>query len=201
MGLLLAARDSLSFRRAAARAGLAGSLSVERLRESNILVVSYRAGNPEFAEIVLDELLRRYLDRHVAVHSQTDVQPFFTTQTEVFNKEIVSLQEQLASLKAVVGVADFAAERELQLRRSAALRDEELAVRRQLAELNGKISALMRDSAKDEDWVRTSTTTRPASQAREGLRAEKTGGLNWRRLAWRPSSPRLRLWSSKTAPS
>lgn len=155
-----------------ARAGLAGSLSVQRLRESNILVVSYRAGNPEFAEIILDELLRRYLDRHVAVHSQTDVQPFFTTQTEVFNKEIVALQEQLASLKAVVDVADFVAERELQLRRSAALRDEELTVRRQLAELNGKISAVMRDLAKDEDWVRTSTTTRPASQAQAGLRAE-----------------------------
>ena len=63
-----------------ARAGLGGALSVERLRESNILVVSYRAGNPEFAEVVLNELLRHYLDRHVAVHSQTDVQPFFITQ-------------------------------------------------------------------------------------------------------------------------
>jgi uncharacterized protein involved in exopolysaccharide biosynthesis len=155
-----------------ARAGLAGALSVERLRESNILVVGYRSGNPEFAETVLNELLRQYLDRHVAVHSQMDVQPFFTAQAEVFNKEIIALQQRLAALKASSGVADFLTERELQLRRAAALRDEELAVRRQMAEVDGKISAVLRDAAKDDSWVRTSTTTRPASQAREGLRAE-----------------------------
>ena len=155
-----------------ARAGLGGALSVERLRDSNILVVSYRAGNPEFAEVVLNELLRHYLDRHVAVHSQTDVQPFFVTQTEVFDKEIVGLQRQLADLKNSAAVADFATERELQMRRLASLRDEELTLRRQIAELNGKMASVLGDAAKDEDWVRTSTTTRPASQAREGLRAE-----------------------------
>jgi uncharacterized protein involved in exopolysaccharide biosynthesis len=155
-----------------ARAGLANAISVERLRESNILVVSYRAGDPRFAEIVLNELLKQYLDRHVAVHSTMDVQPFFTTQSEVLRGEVTSLQAQLTELKAAAGVADFAVERDLQMRRAASLREEDLLVRRQIAELDGKLAAVRRSVSSDERWTRTSTTTRPASQAGEGLRAE-----------------------------
>src|SRR5690348_1454980 len=78
-----------------ALAGMAKSIDVQRLKESNILVVSYLAGDPRFAEIVLDELLKQYLAWHVSVHSSVAVEPFFTTQAEHLNQELTELQSQL----------------------------------------------------------------------------------------------------------
>jgi uncharacterized protein involved in exopolysaccharide biosynthesis len=152
--------------------GMGESISVERMKDSNILVISYRSGSPEFAEIVLNELLKHYLDWHVTVHRQMDVQPFFTAQADTLNKEVTKLQDELQALKSSVSVADFSTEREIALRSDALLREESLLLNRQLAELDAKLGAVQRSAAGDQSWTRTSTTTRPASQVMEGLRAQ-----------------------------
>jgi uncharacterized protein involved in exopolysaccharide biosynthesis len=150
--------------------GMADSISVQRLKESNILVVSYRSGSPEFSEIVLNELLKHYLDWHVSVHRQMDVQPFFTMQAETLNQEVTKIQTELQALKATVNVADFATEREIALRSDALLREESLMLNRQLVELDAKLAAVRRSAAVDDGWTRTSTTTKPSSQVMDGLR-------------------------------
>jgi len=155
-----------------ALSGLINSVAVDRMKESNILVVSYGAGDPRFAEVVLNELLKHYLDRHVAVHSQMDVQPFFTTQATVLQKEVTDLQEQLQTLKALVGVADFNVEREIVMRQDASLREEELLLQRQLRQLDGKIAAVQRTIGSGPGWTRTLTTRKPASQAMDTFRSQ-----------------------------
>jgi uncharacterized protein involved in exopolysaccharide biosynthesis len=155
-----------------ALAGLAKSIDVQRLKESNILVVSYRAGDPKFAEIVLDELLKQYLAWHVSVHSSVAVEPFFTTQAEHLNQELTELQSQLQKLKKPLGVADLQTEREIAMRQHASLREEELLLRRQVRELDAKIVSVRETTSKDEGWTRMSTTTKPSSQAAENLRAQ-----------------------------
>ena len=155
-----------------ALAGMAQSIEVQRLKESNILVVSYRAGDPRFAEIVLNELLKQYLAWHVSVHSSVAVEPFFTTQAEHLNQELTSLQAQLQKLKTPLGVADLQTEREIAMRQHASLREEELLLRRQVYELDAKIVSVRESTDKDEGWTRMSTTTKPSSQAAENLRAQ-----------------------------
>jgi uncharacterized protein involved in exopolysaccharide biosynthesis len=155
-----------------ALAGLADSISVERLKESNILVVSYRAGDPRFAEIVLNELLKQYLNWHVSVHSQMDVQPFFTEQAELLRKEVVGLQDNLQQMKASLGVADITVERELAMKQHAMLSDEAQMLRRQAVELDGKVVVLRRATAADQSWTKTSTTSRGGSETLNAMNAQ-----------------------------
>ncbi len=155
-----------------ALASLGDSIAVERLKESNILVVSYRAGNPQFAEIVLNELLKQYQSWHVAVHSQMDVQPFFTEQAELLRKEVASLQDNLQQMKASLGVADIGAEREIAMRQHAALSEESLSLQRQRVELDGKIAVIKRATQSDQSWTKTSTTSRATSEALNAMNAQ-----------------------------
>ena len=155
-----------------ALAGLGDAVSVERLKESNILVVSYRAGSPDFAEAVLDELLKQYLAWHVTVHRQADAEPFFTAQADVLRLEVTKLQDELQKLKASTGVADFKTEREIALHSDAVLRDESLSLNRQLVEVEAKLEAVQRSAAADQSWMRTSSTTKPASESMNTLRTQ-----------------------------
>lgn len=152
--------------------GMGRALDVQRLKESNILVVSYRAGDPRFAEIVLDELLKQYLAWHVSVHSSIAVEPFFTSQADLLNQEVIALQSKLQDLKAPLGVTDFTTEREIAMRQHASLREEELLLRRQVRELDAKIQSMRDTNSKDQGWTRVSTTTRPPSEATENLRGQ-----------------------------
>ncbi len=152
--------------------GMGRAISVERLKESNILVVSYRAGDPRFAEIVLDELLKQYLDWHVAVHSGVAVEPFFLSQAELLNQEVTQLQAQLHALKTPLEVTDFSTEREIAMRQHASLREEQLLLHRQVSELDAKLQSVRDTNGSRQDWTRVSTTTRPPSEATENLRAQ-----------------------------
>ena len=155
-----------------ALAGLASSIDVQRLRDSNILVITYRAGDPRFAEVVLNELLKQYLEWHVAVHSQMDVQPFFSGQAEVLSKEVTGMQEQLHTLKARLGVGDVVAERESAMLQDAQLREEAMLLRRQLGEFDGKIAVVNESIGRDEGLRRVSATTRPGNEGWQALRAQ-----------------------------
>lgn len=151
--------------------GFGKAVSVERLKESNILVVSYRAGDPRFAEIVLDELLKNYLEWHVVVHSGADVKPFFTTQAQTLSGEIAELERQLSLVKVSAGVSDFDADRDITRRREAGLREEMLLLQRQQADFDGRITALTKAVAADSPFMRVSTTT-SSSPGADSMRAE-----------------------------
>lgn len=155
-----------------ARTGLGNSISVVRQRDSNVLVVAYQAGDPRFAEVVLDQLLREYLDRHVAVHGMLDIKPFFSSQAELLRQEVEKAQQNLASLKSSVDVIDFGTERELLLRQLTDLRQEELLLRRQLAELDARLATVSDGLHTENEWMPTSATLKPEGQGTDQMRAE-----------------------------
>ena len=94
--------------------GLESAISVELLKESNVLVVSYEAGNPAFAKVVLESLLKKYIDHHVQVHSRAEVETFFEGQANSLKTELASQEDRLQVLKREAGIADLSAERTLQ---------------------------------------------------------------------------------------
>ncbi len=152
--------------------GLADAISVERLKESNILVVSYRAGDPRVAEVVLDELLRRYLDWHVHVHSQGAAGAFFADQVQVLETTVRDLQASLQQTKDAVGVVDLPAAREVAIRELATLEEEDRMLTRRLRELDGRILAFERIVADTPRWTRTASRTRSSSETINQLRQQ-----------------------------
>ncbi len=125
--------------------GLTQSLSATRLKDSNVLLVTFESGDPEVAEIVLDNLLEHYLDHHVEVHQPYAAGPFFTDQADRSATDLREQEDRLQQLKEEAGVADIVAEREVQLHHDAQLRLEAATLARRRAELRGQIDSLNAD--------------------------------------------------------
>jgi uncharacterized protein involved in exopolysaccharide biosynthesis len=121
--------------------GLESSISVEPMKESNVLVVSYECGNPSFCAVVLKQLLDNYLVHHVEVHRRADVEAFFDGQANSLKTDLAAQEDKLQALKRSVGVADLASEREVQQKIVASLREEDEQLKRTMAELDERIAA------------------------------------------------------------
>ncbi|HVT16746.1 MAG TPA: GNVR domain-containing protein [Thermoanaerobaculia bacterium] len=119
---------------------LGDSLSAERLKNSDILVVTVEAGDPHLAKVVLDQLLKHYLLHHLEVHGAGDVLPFFNRQASVLSRELAQHEEDLANLRHRLGAVDLAAERESQLAMDVKLREEDAMLGRRQVELDGQIA-------------------------------------------------------------
>lgn len=151
---------------------LADGVSVDRLKESNVLVVSYRSGSPRMAEAVLDELLRNYLDFHLRVHTRVDAERFFTDQAGRLLTEVTTLQDRLSSLRRTLDVADLTAAKEAGMREETALGEEESLLLRRASDTEARLASYRETLAANRSSVRTSTTTRANTQGLDGMRAQ-----------------------------
>jgi uncharacterized protein involved in exopolysaccharide biosynthesis len=124
---------------------LGKAISAERLKSSNVLVITLEAHDPKAAEVVLAELLRIYVRHHTEVHFRNQMAPVFSGQADEIQKRLEELQDQLQQAKHQAGTVDAAAERDVQLKIDATLREEADMLRRRLAELDAKLLAFERE--------------------------------------------------------
>lgn len=125
------------------------SISAERLRSSNVVLATLEARDPKVAEVVLDELLKNYLKRHTEVHGRTQVASVFSHQADLLEHQLLEVEESLQRSKHQAGTVDASAERDVQLKIDASLREEADTLRRRLAELDAKLGSLDRESTRD----------------------------------------------------
>lgn len=118
---------------------LVGNITAERMKDSDVLVVSYVSGNPSFSRIVLEQLITFYLEHHISVHSRADVGRFFERQAEGLQTELRQYEDQLQEIKRTAGAADLVAERQVQQKLVASLREEHDRLERTVAELDQRI--------------------------------------------------------------
>jgi uncharacterized protein involved in exopolysaccharide biosynthesis len=120
--------------------GVARSITAERLKDSNVVVITFEAGDPRVAQIALAEVLKQYQDRHISVHGRQDAATFFSGQAELLQKELARDEDELQTLKKGVDAVDVTAERDVQLKLDATLRDEAGSLDRRMAEIEAKLA-------------------------------------------------------------
>jgi len=119
--------------------GLARSLDAKRMKDSDVLVVEYRSGDPRVAEIVLGEVLNQYMDHHLNMRQGMQDQPFFDSQAEVLERTLVQYETELHDLQLNIGAVNVVAERDIQLSIDGGLREESASLSRRIAELGATI--------------------------------------------------------------
>lgn len=119
--------------------GLGKSISVTRVKDSNTLLVTFEAHDPDVAEIVLGEVLQHYLDHHLDVHAPSEAAAFFNSQVSLLESELESREQELQALKSNAGIIEAAEERSVQLHLDAKLREEYASLTRRIVELDGAI--------------------------------------------------------------
>lgn len=78
--------------------GLAGELSANTIRKTNIIQVSYRSPNPERAAAIVQHLADAYLAAHLAIHSSPGTYQMFKSQAADAKVELQQAEAELANL-------------------------------------------------------------------------------------------------------
>jgi len=149
------------------------SISVELMKESNVLAVTYEAGNPTVAQLVLKTLLEKYLTHHVQVHSSAQVETFFENQANSLKTELAGQEDRLQDLKRQLGISDLPVERTVQQQILASLREEQERLRRTAAELQSRMASYKRFLGHAPSQIQTTTVEGPNDFALQALIQDK----------------------------
>jgi uncharacterized protein involved in exopolysaccharide biosynthesis len=96
---------------------IAKQLSVEALKRSNLIQVSYRDTDPERAAGVLAALSAVYVQRHTALHRPSGEIDFFEQQTAESEKRLRDSEAELVRFTQSRGVASAELERDIALQK------------------------------------------------------------------------------------
>jgi polysaccharide biosynthesis transport protein len=93
--------------RADAAGSLAKGLSATVVPDTNIITISYRNADPKLPLPVLQELVRRYFDKHLEIHRSVGALDFVTRETARLRTELGQTEESLKQLKAKAGTVSL----------------------------------------------------------------------------------------------
>jgi len=80
--------------------GLESALTVERVRESDVIRLAIRLPNPTLAQHVLETLLDIFTERHVEVRRNEPMQQFFASQAQAHLDRIEAIEAEMEQLRA-----------------------------------------------------------------------------------------------------
>jgi uncharacterized protein involved in exopolysaccharide biosynthesis len=72
-------------------------LTISLVRKSNVIQVTYAAGDPQTANLMLTRLLDAFLSKHKEIGHPAGTSQFFATEAARYKKELDDAQQQLAS--------------------------------------------------------------------------------------------------------
>lgn len=84
------------------------SLDVSVVKDTNIISVVFRSSNPKLPMPVVQELVKRYFDKHLAVHRSTGAFDFVRQETANVKKQLAETESELKKLKESAGIISLA---------------------------------------------------------------------------------------------
>jgi uncharacterized protein involved in exopolysaccharide biosynthesis len=88
--------------------GLFHGLDVTVVKGTNIISAIYKSGNPNLPMPILQELVKRYFDKHLEVHRSIGAFDFVTKETEELQNQLNQTEAELKELKAKAGIISLA---------------------------------------------------------------------------------------------
>ena len=82
-------------------------VKVEPSIESHVVRITYRSHSPSIASQVANRIAEEYLNQHLVVNLNKSESSFYAEQQQAMEKELVNLQEKLATVMADEGILSF----------------------------------------------------------------------------------------------
>ncbi len=79
-------------------------LEISIVKGSNIISLSFKSGDPELPMPILQELVKRYFDKHLEVHRSVGAFDFVTKEAAELQRQLSQTDAELKELKAKAGV-------------------------------------------------------------------------------------------------
>ncbi|MBZ5570719.1 MAG: hypothetical protein LAO09_02430 [Acidobacteriia bacterium] len=117
-------------------------LTVEPVRKTSLIAVTYQSRNPEQAAKVLRELAKAYLERHHQLHRPSGGYSFFDQQVAQSRRSLEAAELQLMEFTRDQGVISAAQERDMALQRLSAADADDRQTQVAMAENSERVGAL-----------------------------------------------------------
>jgi len=83
------------------------SMEVSAVKGTNILSVAYKNKDPKLAVEVLEQIIKRYLEKHLEVHRSVGAYDFVTREANQLRAELKQTEDELKQLKEKNGVTSI----------------------------------------------------------------------------------------------
>jgi uncharacterized protein involved in exopolysaccharide biosynthesis len=80
------------------------NLRVAVVRDTNIISVTFTSSDPDLPTLVVQELVKRYFDKHLEVHRSTGAFDVVSKEAAELKKELAATSEELKKLKDSIGI-------------------------------------------------------------------------------------------------
>jgi uncharacterized protein involved in exopolysaccharide biosynthesis len=117
-------------------------LTVEPIKLTDLISVTYQSKDPQLAAKVLNSLASLYLEKHLAMRRAPGQFEFFHQQAEEYRKALLDAQEKLTSFSEAEGVVNPALEKEISVRKVAEFEAEAKGDQATIAETRQRIATL-----------------------------------------------------------
>jgi uncharacterized protein involved in exopolysaccharide biosynthesis len=117
-------------------------LTVQPIKLTNLISVSYKARDPQLAAKVLNALAGLYLEKHLAMHRAPGQFEFFHQQADEYRKALANAEEKLTNFSRDQGVVNPALEKEMSVRKLTEFEAEAKGARATVAESRQRIATL-----------------------------------------------------------
>jgi uncharacterized protein involved in exopolysaccharide biosynthesis len=134
-------------------------LSVEPIRQADVFEAQFIAPDPEFAALVLNTLVRAYLDHQLELHQGKGTQEFFVEEAERLKEELRVARERMQKFKQQWGIVSLQLQTEDLLKR---LSKTEVALRQariSAQEADKRIAEIRRQLAAQSQSIPLSTVS------------------------------------------
>jgi len=140
--LLRFGRDDDEFRVARSVRQLATRLTIEPLRKTNLIKVSYESSDPVLAARVLNSVANSYMEKHTQIHRPSGEFNFFERQTTQYGKRLEEAELQVMEFARDHGVVSAALERDIALQKLGDAGTSYRQLRLRLTETEQRIRSL-----------------------------------------------------------
>ena len=152
---------------------LANNLTIDPLKKTKLIKISYRSNDPRLSAAVLRSLVRLYIEKHLELHRVPGAFDFFQAQTELYRKQLFDAEKQIAEFGASKGVVAPQLEKEVVVRKLNEFQGEMAETRAAIAATEKRIAELeklqARTPARLTAQVRTSDNPMLLQQMRSTL--------------------------------
>ena len=85
-----------------------GGVSATATKGSNVITVDFQSPNRDLPQPVLEELIRRYFDKHLEVHRSVQAFDFVSQQKDLVRARLNDLDAKIKALKEQAGISSLA---------------------------------------------------------------------------------------------
>ena len=121
---------------------LATQIKISPIKKTNLIAISYVAGDPQVAARVLQSLSNEYLKKHKTVHRPDGESIFFEQQKETSKQQLEDAKRRLLQFAATHGIVAAGQQRDLALQKMSEMDARCRQARVELAETQQRVAEL-----------------------------------------------------------